>query len=138
MRTTRFIAMVALVWATAGCESDSDGAGADIMAPAATLTEVAGEVFAKSCTLSSCHSGPKPAAGLSLEGAVHDKLVGVASADAAGRTLVVAGDPDESYLVEKLSTDTPAVGGRMPQNGTLDATRLALVRSWIAAGAKDD
>ncbi|GMV43534.1 MAG: hypothetical protein AMXMBFR64_52500 [Myxococcales bacterium] len=137
MRASGIVVLCAL--ALLGCESEGgDGGGADVSEAEPTLSRVTAEVFKVSCAFSSCHAGGKPASGLSLDGSAHGKLVGVASKGAPGRTLVVAGDPDASYLVEKLSKDKPEAGGRMPVNGTLDAERLELVRDWIAAGAKDD
>ena len=67
-------------------------------------------------------------------------LVGKPSTGArcAGRTLVVAGQPDASLLYQKLFETSPC-GSRMPLGGDLlsDAQR-EMVRSWIAAGANDD
>jgi hypothetical protein len=51
---------------------------------------------------------------------------------------VVPFDADASYLMEKLSSDSPSVGTRMPPMGALPATQIERVRAWIAAGALDD
>lgn len=67
-------------------------------------------------------------------------LVGKTSASPGcnGRSLVVAGQPESSLFLQKLSEDPPC-GSRMPLGGNLltDEQR-EMVHSWIAAGAKDD
>lgn len=113
-----------------------DGTGDEAGAPA-TLTEIEAEIFARSCTFSACHKGASPAGGLGLEGATHDKLVDIMATGAA-KPLVVPGDPDGSYLYEKLTATTPTAGDPMPPGAPLSADKLEKVRSWIAAGAADD
>ena len=72
--------------------------------------------------------------------AAYAGLVGKASTSlhCKGRSIVVPGDPDTSLFFLKLSPNAPC-GSRMPLGGDLlsdDAREM--VRSWIAAGAKDD
>lgn len=56
-----------------------------------------------------------------------------------GLSFVVPGDPDASYLLEKISQDTPAHGKRMPlKDDPLSDDEIELIRQWIAAGAKND
>jgi hypothetical protein len=67
-------------------------------------------------------------------------LVGKTSSSSrcGGRPLVVPGDPDGSLLYQKLS-EPPPCGSRMPLGGAqLTEAQREMVRSWIAAGAKDD
>jgi hypothetical protein len=48
---------------------------------------------------------------------------------------VAAGDPDNSYLVQKLE-GTAASGGRMPLGaGALDQALINDIRQWITDGA---
>lgn len=107
-------------------------------APPATLTEVERRVFQPSCAFSSCHRGPAPAAELDLQGRTFARLVGVAATQVATRQRVVPGDAEASYLFEKLSHASPAVGERMPPATPPDVAQLELVRSWIENGARDD
>jgi hypothetical protein len=95
----------------------------------------------RGCRVETCH-GNTAAGGLDLRlGRAHDALVGVpatnAAAAAAGKRRVVPGDPDASFLVQKLAgTLRGDEGVRMPQVGrTLHALEMELVRAWIAAGA---
>jgi hypothetical protein len=56
----------------------------------------------------------------------------------AGKTLVVAGHPEQSLFYLKFAEPAPC-GDRMPLGGdALTAEQLEMVRSWIAAGAKDN
>jgi len=67
-------------------------------------------------------------------------LVGQTSSskDCSGKALVVPGKPEESLFYTKL-TASPPCGARMPfGGGALPDTQIEMVRSWIAAGAKDD
>lgn len=104
-----------------------------------TLSQVEQQVFAASCAFSSCHQGAAAAGGLNLEGSTHAKLVGVDSTQVAGRKLVVAGNPDASYLMDKLrGTNLAENTVQMPPGMPLEAERIELVRAWIAAGAQND
>lgn len=100
-----------------------------------TIGQLETEVFAKSCVFSTCHKGSGAAAGLSLEAPVYEKLVGVSSTNAPGRTLVIAGDTDNSYILEKLTSPTPQDGQQMPPTVALSEDSIDLVRRWIADGA---
>jgi hypothetical protein len=54
------------------------------------------------------------------------------------RPIVVAGHPEMSLLLAKLSASPPC-GNRMPIGGkTFTDDQLEMIRSWIAAGAKND
>src|SRR2546425_2894218 len=66
-----------------------------------------------------CHTsqGRAPSAGLDLSVNPFSALVGVASRIKPGATFVVAGDPDNSYLIQKLEGTAGIVGLRMPRNG---------------------
>jgi hypothetical protein len=94
-------------------------------------------VWGKSCAFTSCHKGTG-AGGLNLEGATWSRLVDVAAVQQPTMKLVTAGQPEKSYLFEKLSKAMPSVGTRMPPEQALDAARLESVRAWIAAGAPNN
>ena len=106
--------------------------------PAPTFKRVQAEVFDVSCTFAACHVGAG-AEGLNLEAPAYQRIVGVKSHGFDGGVLVVPGQPDDSYLYQKLIQEMPKVGVRMPNVGDpLEPARLELVRSWIAEGAKND
>ncbi len=65
-------------------------------------------------------------------------LVGVDSVEDPNFLRVEAGNPDNSYIIQKLE-GTASVGGRMPLGGTaLAASVIAIIRQWITDGAIDD
>lgn len=131
----RLAACVVLVAATSACDSGDDGEPA-----APSFTEVHERVFQVSCVFSTCHKGgPSPAGEMSLErDEAHAALVEVPASMAAGKVRVVPGDPEASYLIEKLTAPMPAAGETMPPDAPLEADRIELVRQWIEAGAADD
>lgn len=135
----RGLCVVSIAVAAVGCGSDGGGDGGGV-----TFTEVNERVIQPSCTLSaSCHQSGARVALIDLQTDPYGTLVGGmakgAKAAAAGKILVVAGDPDASYLMEKLTSAMPTEGVQMPFGGQpLNAERLDLVRSWIAGGALDD
>lgn len=90
-----------------------------------------------------CHSdqGRTPAAQLNLiEGRSHAQLVGRASIGKPGSTLVIPGDPDNSYLVKKLEGAADIVGLRMPRNNGpfLSEGQMLVIRKWIQDGAANN
>jgi len=90
-----------------------------------------------------CHNAARArfAGGMSLvEGVSYQALVGVASTGKPGATRVVAGDPDNSYILKKLLGSSGIAGGRMPF-GTgpfLSDGQIRIIRRWIELGAKND
>jgi hypothetical protein len=87
----------------------------------------------------SCHTanGRAPTGGLNLDSAdAYDRLVNAPSVRKAGAILIVPGDPDGSYLVQKVEGQPGIIGGRMPFNGPfLTAGQILILRRWIEIGA---
>jgi hypothetical protein len=112
---------------------------------APTFATIQSEVFEKSdsagrpaCT--NCHNanGRTPAGGLALTHDVaYENIVSVPSRAKAGATRVIPGDPDSSYLIQKLEGAPGIVGQRMPFNGGpfLSGGQILIIRRWIANGA---
>lgn len=103
----------------------------------ATLDEIQAAVFTPSCA--GCHDGSggalPGAMNLSNADASFADLVGVASSQVPSLARVAPGDPDNSYLVQKLE-GTAAVGNQMPAGGpALDQALIDDIRQWITAGA---
>ena len=109
------------------------------------------KIFQASCTFSGCHNGGATDAGrLDLRsGMAHASLVDVDAEVATGRKLVVAGNPNASYLMLMIGHVAPAEAdppgelppasiGLMPQNagGKLLCTeKREAIERWIMAGA---
>jgi len=56
----------------------------------------------------------------------------------SGKSRVVAGDPANSLLVNKVEAPTPICGLHMPPGGMLTPAELKQLKDWITAGAKND
>ena len=97
--------------------------------------QVQDTVLTPNCT--GCHVGAGAPLGLRLDaGNSYALLVGMASTQVPALLRVSPGDPQNSYLVQKIE-GRAAVGGRMPLNrNPLPQASIDLVRSWIAAGAQ--
>jgi len=91
----------------------------------------------RNCT--ACHSsvGRTPSGGMSLDHDVaYDSIVRVASSRKAGAVRIVPGDPDSSYLVQKVEGAPGIAGVRMPQGGPyLSDGQILILRRWIQLGA---
>jgi hypothetical protein len=106
----------------------------------ATLNELQASVFTPNCAVSGCHTGPMDntlPAGMDLSSADASfaNLVGIASGQQPALLRVAAGDPDNSYLVQKVE-GTAASGARMPLGGgILNQVLIDDIRQWISDGA---
>ena len=84
-----------------------------------------------------CHSATASnSGGLNLVDLSYDHLVNIPSAQVPGILMVRPGDPTRSYLLEKLSCASPQRGAMMPPIGRFSIEQQALVRDWIAQGAR--
>ncbi len=92
------------------------------------------------CTSMGCHGFPMPKEDLDLRvGAGYGDLVGVPAMQCNGRLRVEPGNPDESYLLDKLLGVDLCMGTRMPKDPPpLTAAELDLVSRWICQGAPDN
>lgn len=98
-------------------------------------------VLQSTCAFSGCHGPgpPAPQMGMLLtQEAAYGNLVNVPSVEVPALMRVQPGDPDASYLIQKLE-GTAAVGSRMPLIGPPLAPEVILAfRQWIAASAPDN
>ena len=97
-------------------------------------TDVAGRVACTGCHTS---TGRNPAGGLNLNHDVaYDSLVNVASRK-PGALRVVPGDPENSYIVQKVEGRSGIVGLRMPFSGPpfLSDGQILILKRWIELGA---
>ncbi len=104
-----------------------------VAAGAAVTLAQAQLVFTNFCT--GCHpdqQGMDLTAGASLR-----SLVNVPSREVPSVMRVLPGNPDSSYLYQKISQDKPRVGKQMPLNGDpLTPAEQSVIREWIRQGAK--
>jgi len=142
IRTTLLtIAIVATLSACAGSGDGLDangrplGEGSGGGPLTADFASIQDNVFTAICT--ACHAGAGAPQGLRLDAAnSYDLLVGVPSTEVPSLLRVKPGDPEHSYLVQKLE-GRASVGARMPFGGPyLDASTIAVIRQWITDGAQ--
>lgn len=100
-------------------------------------TDAAGRT---SCVTCHTDQGRNPSGQLNLRVDPYAALVGAASRQKAGATLVVPGDPDASYLIHKLEGRSDIAQLRMPRNGPpfLTEGQILVIRRWIAIGAPNN
>jgi hypothetical protein len=105
-----------------------------------TFSQVQIQVFTPSCASVNCHKGSSSQYGLDLSsGLAYSNLVNVPSGQAPTLNLVTRGNPNQSYLVQKIERNPPEFGQQMPLNGQpLNTDLRQLVRNWIAEGAKNN
>ena len=103
------------------------------------FSEIQASILAPSCATTGCHLGAGAPQGLRLDNAnSYGMLVGVASSESPGILRVAPGDPDNSYLIQKLE-GTASVGSQMPLGAPpLEQASIDVIRQWISAGAIDD
>lgn len=134
--------------AAAGCDEQLSSIAGPTPNLSPTFASIQKEIFNTQDTSGrpaciQCHTnvGRNPSGGLNLlEGVSYQALVGQPSRAKAGATLVVAGNPDGSYLLSKLIGTADIVGVRMPR-GTgpyLLEGQIRIIRRWIELGAKND
>jgi hypothetical protein len=101
----------------------------------ATWQSIQEQVFTPIC--SPCHSGPGAPEGLMLDAAhSYADLVGVPSAEVPTLVRVKPGDPDNSYIIRKLTNAPGIVGVQMPfGEPPLPQSTINVIRQWITSGA---
>jgi len=92
-------------------------------------------IFDKNCV--TCHGG---AGDLVLQDGVSwGDIVNRTAMETCGGTLVVPGNPGESYLYQKLTNASPCSGSQMPRGeffvNPLPACVIDIIEAWISDGA---
>ena len=135
------VGIASMVLALGGCGSGSgDGMPAATSGPIQglqpTLASIQDNVFTPICT--GCHSGSGAPQGLDLTaGNSASHLINVQVPRSTTPLLRVApGDPDHSFLINKLEGNTMGIGVQMPfGQPPLDPSTIAVISQWITAGA---
>ncbi len=131
-RPASVVLALALVLVVAGCPGSLDNPEAFI--DGGTPPKDADTVFEESCATLGCHDDMTEASGLNLlPPGVADRVV---DQDAEGlgcesRKLVIAGDPDSSYLLDKVLGRAGICGSRMPPLSMLSDSDTEVLRQWI-------
>ncbi len=105
----------------------------------ANILEAQDSAGRRACVQCHTNAGRNPAAGLNLAIDPYAALVNVPSRNKPGAVLVIPGDPDGSYVYQKLIGAPGIAGLRMPiVPPYLTDGQLLIVRRWIQNGAKND
>jgi len=101
----------------------------------ADFQSIQANVFTPICA--QCHIGASAPQGLQLDAAhSYALLVGVPSNEKPTVLRVKPGDPDSSYMYQKITGASGIAGGQMPLGQTpLPAATIAAIRQWIINGA---
>jgi len=102
----------------------------------ADFASLQANIFSPICA-AVCHTGGGAPEGLRLDAAdSFNLLVGVPSTEVPALLRVKPGDPDNSYIIQKLEGHA-AVGAQMPLGGPyLSVSTIAFIRQWITDGAQ--
>lgn len=98
------------------------------------LQSIQEHVFTPICSV--CHAGAAAPLGFRLDaGSAFAMLVNAPSVEVPSLRRVSPGNPDQSYLIQKLEGHA-AVGGQMPLGQTpLPQATINVIRQWISNGA---
>jgi len=140
------IAAAALTFGSAACDeklSDVAGPTPDLQP---TFSSIQQNIFnttdssgRQACI--TCHIAGGPGGFMPLtENVSYGNLVGRTSPNKPGAIRVIPGDPDNSYLIQKIEGAPGIVGERMPRTGGpfLTSGQISIIRQWIARGANND
>jgi hypothetical protein len=149
MSTQRILLTAVLLFAAGAAWTACDEKLSSVAGPtpnlAPTFATIQSEVFEKAdsagrpaCT--NCHTavGRNPSGGMNLTHDVaYENLVNVPVRGKPGAIRVIPGDPDNSYIIQKIEGAPGIVGQRMPFNGGpfLKDGQILIIRRWIANGA---
>jgi hypothetical protein len=106
-----------------------------------TFATIQAEIFTPTCATSSCHDSDNREGGLCLEEAesyagLIDVEPSTIPARQAGKLRVDPGNPDNSFLLDKVEGPGLNEGARMPnERPALSAREIEAIRTWIAEGA---
>ena len=141
------IFVLMLAGALSACGGGSGGGGTTTPPPppppppsfGPNFSEIQANVFTPTCAVPGCHISAVAPQGLQLDVAnSYANLVGVMSSEDPAFLRVNPGNPDASYIIQKLE-GTASAGGQMPLGRTpLSASTIATMRQWISDGAIDD
>lgn len=99
-----------------------------------TFSDIQNKIFNKSCALSGCHAGSIYP---TLKESAYNNIVNQQSSK--GILLIKPGDPDNSYILQKILGSSIINGSRMPLNNSpLSEEKINAIKTWIKNGAENN
>jgi len=100
----------------------------------AKFSDIQNKIFSESCALSGCHAG---AVSPDLTSSAFERIVNKQSS--SGLDYIEPGDPDKSYLLQKIIGSSTINGSRMPLNSSaLSQNKIDALAEWISNGAENN
>lgn len=98
------------------------------------LEEQVATLFERSCTAAGCHSGPVPQMGMDLTREnYYATAVDQLSKEVPTQKIIDPGNPDASYMIQKVKGEDGIVGLPMPMTGDkLTDAEIATIEQWIS------
>ena len=123
------------IGSSSGGGSSSGSSGGSTGPVTADFQSIQENVFTPIC--SPCHSGAGAPRGLMLDAAhSYNDIVGVPSVEQPSFDRVKVGDPDSSYLVQKIEGAPGISGAQMPyMEQPLPQSTIDAIRQWVTDGA---
>lgn len=123
---------------SSGGGGGSSGGSSGGASASSSFQAIQDQVFTPIC--SKCHAGAGAPEGLQLSAGVsYGMIVDVPSQEVPSLLRIKPGDPDNSYLVQKIQGNA-AVGSQMPDGcpitqPCLSQATIAMIREWVSEGA---
>jgi hypothetical protein len=109
--------------------SDESSSTGDIGPPTSFAADVQ-PIFDDRCAIMACHDATTMQNQLDLSDSAYDRIVDGQAL--FGMTLVTCGNPELSFLYQKVDSAMPPVGARMPSTGgPLTDDQIDTIRYWI-------
>lgn len=118
---------------------DYGGDVPDDSVDAATFVGLHKYIFSTTCAVPGCHDGSFEPDFRTVQSAYNTLVYHKVSKNDASNSFeyrVVPGEPQKSWLHERITTDDATLG-RMPLYDTLSQQEIDLITNWIKTGAKD-
>lgn len=94
------------------------------------------QIFSSSCATSGCHDSSTKQNGVDLSS--YDAVI-ASVGDQYGKKVIQPNDAANSPLVDKISSNNPQFGVRMPKGGAaLSSDDINLIKQWVDDGAKNN
>ncbi len=133
--TRLFVPLACCALAACGSGDGFQGSGGAVGPLQPNFDSIQANIFEPLCE--HCHAGPAAPAGLRLDASnSYAMLVGIASFERPAIQRVAPGDPNNSYLIQKLE-GTASFGERMPAGlPAVPQADINIIKQWITDGAQ--